>query len=224
MSGKELEKEQNRRAKLRLIKASFEDMKQRIAFLVKLNRTGHKKEALLLCCCYIEGFGNNLYWPDEQSTWNFVRILKEYGGEEVLWHIHAMQLWIGLDEARSKQVRKIGEKLRPLLEKAKGRLYTEEEIVTLAEAALPADDLNTLKRNLWRGTLAALAYNRIRSRLVHKLSGGDITFDETTFKGKPVPPLDFSLFYRALRRIFQEVKRLSLTSGKWYGHDFKNSD
>jgi len=216
MSGKKSEKEQNR---LRLIKASIEEVKQRIAFLVKLTRSGHKKEALLLCCCYIEGFGNHLYWSDEQSAKNFVRILKECGGEEVLWHIHAKQLWIGLDEARSKQVHKIGEKLRPLLEKAEERLYTEEEIVTLAKAALPADDLNKLKLNLWRGTLAALAYKWIRSRLVHELSASPIEFRGITFRGNPVPPLDFPLLHRALLRVFQKMESLSLTSGKLYGHD-----
>lgn len=224
MGEQQSEREQNRRAKLQFIEAYFRDLEQRSDFLLDLIKTDHRAEALLLCGCYIEGLGNNLYWPDERSAWNFIRVLREHGGEEVLGHIHVKQLRNGLADAKSKLVQRIGQKLNGVLTAAEGRLYTEQEILALVEPAITADELETLRRNLWRGTLAALAYRRIRSPLVHELSTRQgVSFDRTTFRGEPVPDLDLRILYPALRRILQAMRGLSLASERWYGHDFKNA-
>lgn len=222
MSGEASEKEENRKAKLQSIEAYFEDLERRSDFLDKLDTKGHRSEGLLLCCCYIEALGGNLYWPDGRSARNFVRLLKEHGGEEVLWHIHPKQLRIGLTDARSKLVQGIGQKLDKVLAGAEGRLCTEEQILTLVEPFLTADELDTLKQNLWRGTLAALVYGRVRGPLVHQLSTRHgVSLDQTIFKGELVPDLDARILYPVLRRVIRGTKELSLASGKWYGHDFK---
>jgi hypothetical protein len=40
------------------IKAYFDDLEQRIAFLRELQAAEHENEALMLCCCYIEALGS----------------------------------------------------------------------------------------------------------------------------------------------------------------------
>ena len=223
MGREQMENQHNREAKLQFIQGSFDDLRRRSDLLVELIRTNHEDEAYLLCVCYIEGLGNNLYWPEERSKWNFVRALKEYGGEEVLWHVHPKQLRLALADAMSKRLRSIGEKLNEGLAKAEGRLYSEDEIFTLIAPALSEDEAETLRQNLWRGSLAALAYERIRSQLVHNLgTGGSISFDRTSFRGQAVPGLDFQMLYRALGEILQAARQLSVTSGTLYGHDFKS--
>ena len=89
----------DQKAKAGFIKAYFDDLAQRSTFLAELAETGHQKEALLLCCCYIEGIANHLCWPGSRNKQNFVRVLKEYGGEEVLCRIHPGQLRRSLDNA-----------------------------------------------------------------------------------------------------------------------------
>jgi hypothetical protein len=168
MSGEAAVRDENREGKLRAIEAYFEDLQRRSDFLEELDRKGHRSEALLLCCCYIEALGGNLYWPDEGSARNFVRLLQEHGGEELLWHIHPKQLRIGLSGAGSRR-QGIGQKLDRVLTEAEGRLYTEDQILALAGSCLTGEELDTLKQNLWRGTLAAVVYSRIRGPLIHEL-------------------------------------------------------
>jgi hypothetical protein len=44
--------------KARYIRAYFDDLQGRIAFLGELYGMGRKNEALMLCCCYIEALGS----------------------------------------------------------------------------------------------------------------------------------------------------------------------
>ncbi len=67
-----------------------------------------------------------------------------------------------------------------------------------------------LQDNLFKGTIAAISYELIRSELVHDISAGNITFSETQFKGHPVPDLNFELLYPALWTIFHRLENKSL--------------
>ncbi len=198
-----LEKEDNRKFKLLCIEATLEEFNERVAFLDELYEDGHEKEALLLCCCYIESLANTLYQQKKGNRWKFVRILREYGREEMLWHIHPKQLRTWIADAKEKWLQQIGSKLTGVLTRAEGKLYTEEQILNFVEPDVDAKELAKIKDNIWGGTLAALAYKGIRNPLVHEMiAQASMSFDRTTFKGKLMPALDFCLFYRALRRIF----------------------
>jgi hypothetical protein len=214
MSGEEFQKEKIRKAKLSAIERFFEKWEQRVGFLLELFASGHEEEALLLACCYIEALGNALYWDARGSNYNFVRVLKEHSGEERFQHIHPQQLRIGLAEARQKRVQKIGNTLDKVLGKFDRKLYTEDEILALLSSHVDASELEELKQNLWRGTLAAFAYQRIRSEHVHTVSG-PIAFMPSD--GTDLP--DFLLLYGALQRIFQAAMERSVTSVRWFGHD-----
>jgi hypothetical protein len=71
MSGEEFQKEKIRKEKLSAIERFFEKWEQRAGFLLELFASGHEDEALLLCCCYSEAFGNALYWDAKGNNYNF---------------------------------------------------------------------------------------------------------------------------------------------------------
>ncbi len=224
MTGNKSETEYNRKAKLQAIESYFQNLKRRSSLLVKLDDSEYKEEAQLLCCCYIESLGSAFYASDTGSRKNFVRVLKQYGREEVLWQIHPKQLQIWLSEPRQKRLGRIRTALNAVLENAEKKLYTEDEILALGKPRLSVQDFDYLKANLWRGTIAAIAYQRIRNRLVHEMGGPDaVTFEGTSFKGEQVPALDFSLLHRALCRIIEAMLAISLKEEKFYGHDLKAS-
>lgn len=209
-----------RDAKAFFIRAYFEDLARRSAFLTELAETGHEKDALLLCCCYIEGIANHLYWPDSQSKQNFVRVLAEHGQCEVLRWIHPDRLRRSLDDVPAD----MRSRLASALKDTESRLYSPDEIGGLLSRSLTGEEAGKVRGQLWRGTVAAVAYEHIRSQFVHWLGGPNgVTFDDTTFKGAPVPRIDFSLLQRALTHILQAAKRVSLSTNKWYGHDLKNA-
>ena len=209
---------EDRQTKLQFIKAFFKEMEQRTAFLHDLFRNRHRDEALLLCCCYIEGIGNYFFYPDKGSRENFVRILKKYSGNELFWHIHPKQLQRGFADARSSRLRNLGKKLDAMFTGTERRLYSENEILKLANPVLAEDELKTLTDSLWRGTFAAIAYERIRNEAVHRLGAVDISFQDTTFRGEPVPTLEFPLLYQALQKVLKAVKEESLGSANWFGN------
>ena len=64
-----------------------------------------------------------------------------------------------------------------------------------------------------------VAYDQIRGEIVHRLGATDIIFQDTTFKGEPVPILDFSSLYSALWEVLKAVKEESLRSNNWFGNE-----
>jgi hypothetical protein len=218
-----LDMDENQKAKLKFIEAYFDDLERKIAFLEELFRDNHKEEALLLCCCYIEGLGNYLYWHEEGCWKNFVRILIEHGNNRIFCHIHPLQLQRAFANTNNpRSINKIGEKLDSLLNESVQKLFSEEEILELVRPVLDEDELEKLRERVWKGTFAAIAYEHIRNPLVHELGAVEVSFSETTFMGEPVPNLDFPLLYTPLQRIHTTMKGLSLRSRRWFGHDFKS--
>ncbi len=202
-----------------MLEASFEDLERRCAFLQQLYAHGHRDEALHLCCCYIEALGSFRYPGECRRSFNFVTILKAYGGDEELWHIHLRQLIRQLLQ-RDGRVHRIGEKLTSLLASAPDSLYTEEQVLGFVGSALDGKDLASLKKNLWLGTLANVAYTNLRSVLVHGISGPDgVTFPGTLFRGTPLRDLDFERFHPLLLRIVAALKQLSIDTRTFCGND-----
>jgi hypothetical protein len=145
-------------AKLEFIRAFFEGLESRVEFLKKLKSSGRKIEATTLCSCYIDGLASALYWPDERNNLNFVRVLKEYGGEEIFSYIHPKMLELAISNLAYREPKKpsrkwepIFKKVSPALQKANGKLYSYQEMIALLSRSLSKDELTEMEKKLWRG-------------------------------------------------------------------------
>jgi len=223
MSMTTISDDKNLQAKMKFIKAFFDDLDSKIAFLYELYNNGHRDEARVLCSCYIDWLASALYWPEERNNFNFVRILKEHGGEEIFPYIHPKMLEDALlKKAKSNKWIAICNKMSPALQQARGRFYDEQEIIDLLSPLLNNSEIEDVKKELWRGTFAAIVYAQVRNLSVHSFGPPDgITFDNTTFKGKPVPTIDFTMLHTSLKRVAITAKEISINSAKWFGHDYK---
>ncbi len=86
--------------------------------------------------------------------------------------------------------------------------------LTQQEAAL-------FEKELWRGTLANAAYEWLRNPFIHTLRGyGGLSFDSTTYQGKPIPDIEFNTIYAALLNIVQHARSVSERSGKLFKQNF----
>ena len=216
------EDEENRKAKLEFIDAFFKELEDKIAFLEELHNSKRYDEAKILCSCYIDALALSLYWPDERSNYNFVRILKEYCEEEIISYIHPKMLEIALLKKDSRRWDRINDKTSISLQEARGRFYSNEELLSILTSLVTRSELGKIRNELWRGTYAAIIYNEVRIPSVHGFGSADgITFDNTTFKGESVPPIEFPMLYEFVKRIVSKLKTLSLTTEKWFGHDFE---
>lgn len=209
-------------AKMEFITAFFDDLNNKIIFLNELYNNGRRDEARVLCSCYIDWLASALYWPEERNNFNFVRILREYGAEEIFSFIHPKMLKASLLKKTGKKWAAIYSKTSPILQKALGRLYDEHEIIDLLSSVLSDKEIEDVKKELWRGSFAAIVYNEVRNVSVHSFGPSDgITFDNTLFKGQPCPKIDFALVYQTLKLLASAVQEISLNSTKWFGHDYK---
>jgi len=197
------------------IDANFRSLEEKISFLDELFRNGHSDEALHLCCCYIEAMGNNYYsgmgFGNKKC---FVKIIQEYGDDELLCAVHPARL------LKSPEMLKFTD-VDILLSKVKGRVFSEKEVLELCAQVLELDDFIQLEQNLWRGTLAAIAYEELRNFLVHFSKTVNISFFNTTYRNNTVPDLNFERLYPVLQNILRQMKELSKQTGTWMGRPFE---
>ena len=183
-----------------MIKAYFDDMEMRISFLKDLSNGGHMNEALMLCCCYIEALGSRQYHDSDRKAKNYSKILEEYSGNEIFALIHPKQLKNVL--TNKKLFNANFSQIEPIIDRFGNTLIQQKVVADKLLPVITAEQLNWLNDNIFKGTIAAISYERVRSKLVHDISTSNFTFSATEYAGKPVPDLNFSLLYPALSNIW----------------------
>lgn len=207
-------------AKRSSIKAFFDKFSERIAFLEDLHSSGHRMEAMLLCCCYIDGLGSSLYAGEDHTKRAFVQVLRKHSGHEVLSGIPAKIFHERLEGARSPAPQ-IAEKLKSPFPPSMMELLRPSEVLVEAEDMLSDDEFDLLETHIWRATLAAIVYRELRCQYVHGLGGpSGLRAGESTFDGDPVPRIDFTMLHSCAEEIVETCREISLSTGRWFGHDF----
>jgi hypothetical protein len=169
----------NADAKRYLIRAYLDDLSGRVAFLAELVSSGHRQEALILCCVYLDGIGNWLDGFAGKSGENFCRTLINLGGESTLSLVLPKRL-------RESLPWKSGPKGCRMAFESVTASMNDVEAVSLEEmnnlsVSLSPDVASWLERNLWRGTIASVVHERLRTPNVHVLgSASGISFSKTT--------------------------------------------
>jgi hypothetical protein len=203
--------EENRRAWLEVSGLAFDRAERRCCFLKELYDSDHKKEALLLCLCYIDGLAY-YGWPEiRESKRRFVDVLARHGGDATLADISPSWLLRALRQLKSSKA--LAGKIEPVLGGVEGRLHQPNEILNLLRPDITADEVERLSKELWRGSLAAIAYEELRCALVHAL----FAVDGVLFSPRDAPSeercLDFPMLYACLRHILPEARNRYLDRG-----------
>lgn len=196
------------------IKAYFDDLQNRISFLAELHVMGRKDEALMLCCCYIEALGSRESDEPKNKAKNYCGILTEQGGNELWRLIHPKQLKNLLSS--KKLFNDILNVLEPLVDAYGKQLIEPHEVLDCFNPHINEEQRNWLQNNIFKGSMASISYERIRSELVHDISGGSISFGETVCNGKQVPDIDFELLYASLLKIVSASQEKSISTNKWW--------
>jgi len=204
----------NEQSKAYCIQAYFDDLESRIAFLKKLDDKGHQDEALMLCCCYIEALGSHLYHGSTNKAKNYSKILSEHSGSIIFSLVHPSRLKEVL--SNQKLFKNSISNFNKALDTWPKELIHPDIAIEKLKPFSSNEQIYWLQNNIYKGTLAALSYDRIRSELVHDISACTISLSETTYNNSPVPSLNFKLLYSALKNIFQFHKTRSLQTNLWY--------
>lgn len=186
----------------------FRYLDRKVSFLGDLYEDGRKEEALALCCTYIEGLGQRIRGSDSRgSKQRFVETVIDYGNLPYLTLVHPPTLTESL-RGCGKEFAAVATILDPHFCGLPIEVRPIEEFVHASSAVLCDDQLGYLRKKIYLGTLAALAYNHFRNPLAHSLhSDNGVVFTETYYRGEPVGRLSFEPLYAALRNILNRAKK-----------------
>ncbi len=106
-----------------------------------------------------------------------------------------------------------------------GALLRPEDVETFIASQAETQIQDWIRKNLWRGTLASIAYEGLRLPSVHNLgAAGEISFSAVTLDGNPVPDITFGILWETLQPMYEEARERSVTTNKWFGHDLREAD
>lgn len=192
-------------------------------FREKVNRLGilsqdFPEEALILCCVYIDNLATGRYFDGRTNAKErFCRALIELSDEPFFAAIHPRVL---RDEARkydSKHQTRFSPLVSSLVEQRPSE-FLDSDWLKLEVGATSLKNKTEFVANLWRSSVAAICYDRIRCQSVHGPGRNiPLSFSSTKCNGKTAPSLGFELLHSALRSIFDEVEGRSLQTGSWFG-------
>lgn len=205
--------------KAAFIRAYFDEEERKVARLNQLASAGYVDEAFVLCLVYVDRAAQKLSWPSMKTGRNFVRALADFGQDQEVGLVHPKHL--------ASELRRLKPIWHPVADAVDGHspgpsyeLFSPTDLEVALAPVLTEEQRQMLHDELWRGTIAAIAYTWLRNPAVHGIGATTrLTFSGTTFAGHQVRALDFARLASALRHIVAEARRRSEASNQWYGDD-----
>ena len=152
-----------------MIQAYFDDLEKRIAFLKELYNGHHTDEALMLCCCYIEALGSRQYHDSNRKAKNYYRILVESSGNNIFALVHPKQL---KNVLKDKKLFKANiDQIDPIIDGFGKELIPQKGVSDSLAHVVTGEQMKWLNDNLFKGTMAAISYDRVRELWGHPLKG-----------------------------------------------------
>lgn len=208
----------DQKAKLEFIKAFHNEAEIRIEFLTRLHKEKHHQEALTLCLTYIDSFAQWLCWPSSASGKNFVNVVVDFGGNSLMGLIHPLQATRAFENLKSSW-EDISIKIREVFAGPEYELISKDDFLAKLNTSLGVEEMDKLKTECWRGTLAATAYYFLRNPSVHSFGASEISFSGTVYQGKRISNIGFVALYDILKNIHNELRNRSESSVQWFGND-----
>jgi hypothetical protein len=145
---------------------------------------------------------------------NYCKVLAEHGKNEIWQLIHPKQLKNVL--SANGLFKDTFAALKPIIDTFGAKLIDPQELRAQLDPGLNAQQRAWLNDNLFKGSIANITYERIRSELVHDISAAPISFSETSYKGNQVPDLNFEMLYTSLRNIVEVSQGRAISTNKWW--------
>lgn len=210
----------NETAKKEVIRAFFDDAKERAEYLLVLNAKKRANEASTLCLVYIDSFSQWLFWPRSQVGQNFVEALLKYSGDLEFALVHPLFLIRAWAAMKDHTWKTFATRLKTLFPGPKYSLFSQDEFLTHISQSFNPNDIKLLKDKLWKGFIANVVYKHLRNPSIHSFRGAaEVSFDATMYQNQPVQSITFSRLHDALMKLIDEARKRSLANNQWFGND-----
>lgn len=199
-----------------MIKSFFNKFSERIERLQQLKSIGFEEEAFTLCLVYIDRLASGHFGGAAgRNAENFCRALSQLSGNPLFGMIHPRQL--------REQVEKHFQTATGIIDlvthQKPAALLQEKEVADeVRKSSLPPEQKEELVKNLWRASMAKIAYDYLRVPEIHGPGSGGLSFAETIYNGQTGIRLDFDKLHDALKEIFRRVFDDSMRINEWFGN------
>jgi len=199
--------------------AFHDGAEKRLSFLLQLYKDEHVDEALTLCLSYIDSFAQWLFWPCGKSGEDFVNASIDFGGDTTIGLIHPLQAV--REFRRMKNIwNDIAVKIEEIFPGPDFELLTKDQFIQKISNHLPSKFISMVTSELWRTTIASIAYFYFRNPSIHGFGGElNMSFSKTTYQGKQVLELNFDRLYNIAINLHSELRRRAETTIQWFGND-----
>lgn len=202
-------------SKQTFINAFFRAFKDKIDRLQEL-RNPYRDEAFTLCLVYIDRLASGHFGGKEgENRKNFWRALAQLSGNPLFAMIHPRQL----AELTQCYCPSGVPFISSVINRQPNALLDESDVAAeIRKSPLLDSEKRKLIENLWRSSVANIAYDFIRIAEVHGPGSGGLSFDESIYQRQQGVTLSFDMFYDALTKIHEKVTESSLATGHWFGN------
>lgn len=205
-------------AKREYFHAFHEDAEKKLAFLLQLYDTNHREEAMTLCLTYIDSFSHWLEWPNTQSSQNFVNAVIKFGNDSLMGLVHPLQAVRAFQQMKPIW-QAMASKIKGFFPGPRYDLLEQTEFLTQLAAVLSAAEILKVRHEIWRTTMAAVAYYNMRNPSVHGFGAGTgLSFSGATYQGNS-PVFNFARLHKVAVSLHSELRRRSESTGQWFGND-----
>ncbi len=153
-----------------IIDAYWDDVDERVAYLTALLGAGRHNEALTLCATYLEAVAHALVSTNAVASDQFADELEEHASDPYLTLVHPLQL-----VRMSAQINGLSPSaLHGLAATFPGPEHTllhREQALDIVHATLAYTDASLVERSIWKGTIAYVVYDFIRTQSFRRREG-----------------------------------------------------
>ena len=201
--------------KRHMIDAYWDDVAERVEYLNELVKRGRFTEALTLCSTYLDGVASVLAPAGSKNGPAFCAALVAHEDSPYFSLIHPLQA-IRETGRLGGDWPAISSKLATVFPGRQYDLHTEADFMAAVKGSLSASECALLAPELWRASLAGIAYYWIRNPAVHELGGAStIGFSTSYYLGKPVASMSLPEFMPVLRKMIAAARANSHAKGAW---------
>ena len=202
-----------------LIDAYWDDVEERVLYVMVLLSAGRNNEAMTLCAAYLEGVAHELVAMHPSTGEAFEDEAEQLSSDPYLTLVHPMQIVrvVAVTEGLSPTARLDIAQTFPGPEHT---LLHKEQALEIVRALVEPAEAALLERVIWKCTIAYVIYDFIRSQSFKRREGTRTIGLGTAFhEGHPVHELSVPELVSLLRGMVAEARDRAHASGTLPQHD-----
>lgn len=153
-----------------VIDAYWDDVKERVGYLLPLLDAGRNNEAMTLCATYLEAVAHSLVSANGASAGSFADEAEEHASDPYLTLVHPLQLVRIVSQLPGLSPSAVYG-LAATFPGPEYRLLYQDQATAIIRATLAPTDAELVERAIWKGTVAYVIYDFVRTQSFKRREG-----------------------------------------------------